>query len=76
VQAVIVSLKKLGSARVRDDMASRYGVTGPSAQTAFGVGMAAIQKVAKGVKGEDAALNHALAPALWNYKPRSRRITA
>lgn len=67
-RAVVESLKRLGTQRVRDDMSKRYGITGPSASTAFGVGMAAIQNVAKSAKGKDAARNHALATALWDWK--------
>ncbi|MGH7131711.1 MAG: DNA alkylation repair protein [Phycisphaerales bacterium] len=67
-RSIVDALKRLGTQRVRDDMANRYGITGPSASTAFGVGMAAIQKVAKGAKSKDATRNHALAAALWDWK--------
>jgi 3-methyladenine DNA glycosylase AlkD len=59
VAEVIASLKRLGSQRILDDMKNRYGIlTAPG--MAFGVGMGAMQKLAKSI-GQD----HALALALW-----------
>lgn len=77
VDAIVSSLRRLGSKRVRDDMADRYGIRLPDPDMAFGVGMGAIQKVAKahvrkGAAG--AAWNHALAAGLWEtgwYEARS-----
>lgn len=68
VGSVLAALEPLRSQRIRDDMAKRYGIVGPSASTAFGVSMSVIQKLAKGVKGRDKAENHALAAALWGHK--------
>jgi len=56
VQEVVAKLKRLGSKRARDGMA-RFAI--PS-DRAFGMSMATIHKVAKGL-GRD----HALAEALW-----------
>ncbi|MGH9532746.1 MAG: DNA alkylation repair protein [Terriglobales bacterium] len=56
VRAVIASLKRLGTQRNREGMA-RYAI--PS-DKAFGVSMATMQKLAKGL-----GRNHALAAALW-----------
>jgi 3-methyladenine DNA glycosylase AlkD len=66
VHAVLASLRRLGSQRIRNDMKSRYGIVGPTAERAFGVGMAAMQKIAKTIRGKDIARNHELAAALWN----------
>lgn len=70
VKAILADLKALGSAASKKQMSERFGITGPSAETAFGVGMAEIQKVAKNVKTRgkehDPSHNHALAEALWN----------
>lgn len=57
VEAVLASLERLGSARVREEMPTRYGIR---AAKAFGVPMAKMQAVAKGL-GKD----HELAAALW-----------
>lgn len=57
VRQVLESLERQGSAKVREEQRTRYGIVTPKA---FGVPMAAIQKVAKTV-GRD----HALALALW-----------
>lgn len=67
-QAILASLKRLGSKRVRDDMKNRYGVVGPTAERAFGVSMANLKLVAK-----KAGRSHELAAALWateNYEAR------
>jgi 3-methyladenine DNA glycosylase AlkD len=57
VTAVVASLKRLGSEKVRDGMA-RYGI--PS-DKAFGVSVGALQKLAKRL-----GRNHDLAAALWD----------
>jgi 3-methyladenine DNA glycosylase AlkD len=57
VQAVVASLKRLGSKRTRDEMGPRYGIF---TDKAFGVKMSQIQQVAKRV-----GRNHELAAALW-----------
>lgn len=65
---VLASLKKLGSKRLRDDMGKRYGITGPSAEQAFGVSMSNIKQL-----GKRLGRSHALAAALWetgNYEAR------
>ena len=67
VAAVVASLKKLGSAKVREEMGTRYGIHLPDPRKAFGVKMAAMQKVAKGAKRKDAEWNHALAAALRGH---------
>ncbi len=58
VQAALSSLERLGSQRIRDEMAPRYGIHAPKA---FGVPMAGIQQVAKRL-----GRNHELAEALWD----------
>ena len=76
VASIVASLKKLGSAKVRDEMATRYGIQLPDPSKAFGVKMAAMQKVAKGARGKDAAHNHELAAALWDTGWYEARMVA
>ncbi|MEK6703207.1 MAG: DNA alkylation repair protein [Planctomycetota bacterium] len=67
-RAILASLKRLGTKRVRDDMKKRYGIVGPTAEAAFGVSMANLKLVAK-----QAGTSHELAAALWatgNYEAR------
>jgi 3-methyladenine DNA glycosylase AlkD len=68
VRAVLASLKRLGSRRVRDEMGPRYGV---HTDKAFGVPMAAIQRVAKRL-----GKNHDLAAALWDTGWYEARLLA
>jgi len=66
VNAVLVSLQRLSSARVREEMSSRYGIV---TKDAYGVRMRDMQDVAKKL-----GRNHALALALWdtgNYEART-----
>lgn len=65
---VVASLERLGNKRTREEMATRYGIVTPRA---FGVPMAGMQKVAKGL-GTD----HALAGALWDTGSYEARIVA
>lgn len=66
VEAVVASLQRLGSQRVREDMSKRYGIHLPDPDKAFGVPVGKIQQLAKRVKADgDAARNHELAAALW-----------
>ena len=59
VRNVVNMLKRLGSKRSVEEMATRYGIhTRPG--MAFGVGMSAMQKLAKSI-----GRNHQLALALW-----------
>ncbi|MCI0376000.1 MAG: DNA alkylation repair protein [Gemmataceae bacterium] len=58
VEAVVASLKRLGSKRTRDDMGSRYGI---HTDKAFGVPVGKIQQLAKPL-----GRNHELAAALWD----------
>lgn len=76
VESIVDTLRALGTQRVRDDMRDRYGVTGKTAEAAFGVGMAAMQKVAKGIRTKDAGQNHALALALWETGHYEARMVA
>jgi 3-methyladenine DNA glycosylase AlkD len=73
VERILASLKRAGSERVRDDMQPRYGIV---ADKAFGVGMAAMQKIAKQSRNKDAARNHALAEALWQTGWYEARLIA
>src|SRR5262245_17914270 len=66
VQSVLASLKRLSSARIREEMSSRYGIV---TKDAYGVRMRDLQAVAKKL-----GRNHALALALWdtgNYEART-----
>lgn len=76
VDAVVEMLRGLGSARVRNDMGTRYGVTGGTARTAFGVGMGAMQKLAKEIRSKDPEQNHALALELWETGQYEARMVA
>jgi 3-methyladenine DNA glycosylase AlkD len=71
VESVIASLKRLGDKRTRDQMGPRYGIHLPDPSKAFGVGMAALQKVAKGL-GQD----HEMAVALWKSGWYEARLLA
>jgi 3-methyladenine DNA glycosylase AlkD len=66
VESVLASLKRLSSARIREEMSSRYGIV---TKDAYGVRMRDMQDVAKKL-----GRNHALAFALWdtgNYEART-----
>jgi 3-methyladenine DNA glycosylase AlkD/uncharacterized protein YdhG (YjbR/CyaY superfamily) len=66
VASVLAILKKLGDARFREEMSSRYGIVTPDA---FDVRMNEMQRLAK-----ELGRNHALALALWetgNYEART-----
>lgn len=67
-QDVLASLRRLASARIRDEMVPRYG---NHAAKALGVPMGAMQRLAKGL-GTD----HALAAALWQTGWYEARIVA
>lgn len=58
VQAVLTSLERLGTKRIREDMARRYGIY---TSKAFGVSMANMNLLAKRL-----GRNHELAAALWD----------
>lgn len=68
VESVLNELRSISSKKIRDEMGPRYGI---HTEKAMGVGMAAMQKVAKSFKlksrGDEAAMkrNHELALALW-----------
>jgi 3-methyladenine DNA glycosylase AlkD len=56
--------------RMRANMGARFGITGPTADTAFGVPVGRMRTIAKQVRGpgrtpQDAVRNHALAEELW-----------
>jgi 3-methyladenine DNA glycosylase AlkD len=75
VASILQSLKRLGSKRGREEMGPRYGIAGPTAATAFGVSMRAIQKLAKDLVKER-GLDHALALALWETGQYEARALA
>ena len=58
VQTVLASLERVSSAKVREDMSTRYGI---HTKKAFGVMMRDMQKIAKSI-----GVNHELALALWD----------
>lgn len=68
VGAVLASLERHGTPRVLDEMGPRYGI---HVSKAFGVPMAVIQKIAKGL-GRD----HELAGALWDSGWYEARLLA
>jgi len=70
---LLSSLKRLASKRVLDDMGNRYGI---HTKKAFGVGMAAMQKVAKSAKTKDSTRNHQIAAALWKTDWYEARMVA
>lgn len=57
VKMTLAALERLGNSRVLDDMSSRYGIF---AKKAYGVSMANMLKLAKGI-----GRNHELAVGLW-----------
>jgi len=71
VAAALAALKRGGSSKVRADMASRYGVVGPTASTAFGTPMGHVRLLAKRL-GRD----HDLAAALWATGQYEARMLA
>ncbi|MBC8108680.1 MAG: DNA alkylation repair protein [Anaerolineae bacterium] len=73
VKTILAALKRAGSKRIRDEMQPRYGIV---TDKAFGVGMSAMQKIAKSVRGKDAARNHDLADALWKTGWYEARMVA
>jgi 3-methyladenine DNA glycosylase AlkD len=68
VQAVLASLERVGSAKVREDMSTRFGI---HTNKAFGVMMGDMQKVAKNI-----GVNHELALALWDTGWYEARMVA
>jgi len=68
VREVLGRLERRGSARIREDMRSRYGIIAPKA---YGVPMGEIQRLGK-VLGRD----HALATALWDTGWYEARLLA
>lgn len=76
VRQVLVSLRRHASPRVRQDMGTRYGIVGPSAEAALGVPMAALLAIGKAARVKDPARNHQLALALWNEGLYESRMVA
>jgi 3-methyladenine DNA glycosylase AlkD len=71
VDAVVASLERLGSSRVREDMSERYGILLPDPSRAFGVPVGKIQQVAKSL-----GTSHELAAALWQSGWYEARLLA
>jgi len=69
---VVAALKNLGSASARAAMGTRFGIRGPTAESAFGVPMAAIQRTVRRARSKDPARDHALALDLWNWQGPGR----
>ena len=68
IEAVLASLKRLGNNKTRDDMLPRYGIV---SNKAFGVPMAAMLKLAKGL-----GRSHELAAGLWETGWYEARMVA
>ena len=68
VQTVLASLERVSSAKVREDMSTRYGI---HTKKAFGVMMRDMQKIAKSI-----GVNHELALALWDTGWYEARMVA
>jgi 3-methyladenine DNA glycosylase AlkD len=68
VADILARLERLGSKRVRDEMATRYGI---HAKKAFGVKVAQLHTIAKPHRGD-----HALALALWKTGVYEARMVA
>jgi len=68
VQAVLASLERAGSTKVRAEMSTRYGIY---TDNAFGVMMRDMQAVAKSI-----GTNHELALALWDTGTYEARMVA
>ncbi len=68
VRAVLRDFERLGSARIRGEMASRYGITAPDA---FGIRVAKLHEIGKRL-GRD----HDLADALWQSGVYEARMLA
>lgn len=69
VAAALARLERHASAKFRDDMAKRYGIT--TRDRTLGVPMARIQKLAK-----DLGPDHPLAAALWRSRVYEGRMLA
>jgi len=70
VKTTLEKLKRLGTLRTRESL-SRYGITGPTAETAFGVSVGEVRAVGKEITKRNGGPNHELALALWetgNYE--------
>ncbi len=88
VDQLLGQLKKLGSKPMKARMGERFGVTGVTAETAYGTPMGQIQKLAKGLhragpgggkkgtEAEDAAWRHELAERLWRTGQYEGRMLA
>ncbi|MFT3685024.1 MAG: DNA alkylation repair protein [Phycisphaerales bacterium] len=66
---LLQTLRAEADPRMRANMGPRFGITGPTADTAFGMSVGRIRAIAKQARGrgktaEDAARNHALAAEL------------
>ena len=68
VQAVLASLERVSSAKLREEMSTRYGI---HTNKAFGVMMRDMQKIAKSI-----GANHELALALWDTGWYEARMVA
>src|SRR5262245_2473582 len=69
VPSIVETLKGLGSERFRADMSARFGIR--TAETTYGVSLADIQKLAKGL-----GRSHDLAAGLWKMRCYEARLLA
>ncbi len=72
--AAVASLKRLGSKRVMDDMANRYGIR--TKDKVFGVPVGKIQQLGKSMTRGGRERDHELAEALWQTGVYEGRMLA
>lgn len=78
---VLAMLKSRGDLRIREQMSKKFGITGHSASTAYGIRVGELRALAKSLRGRgksptDAARNHKLALELWNTGNYEARLLA
>lgn len=71
VETILAALKRLGNKKTRDDMGTRYGIVGPTAEKSFGVPMAKMLKLSK-----ELGRSHDLALGLWETGWYEARMVA
>lgn len=79
VRSTLAALQHHADPKISEQMQRQFGIKGSVAQSAFGLRMADVQKVAKSIKKRgkaNAEWNHALALALWETAQYEARMVA
>ncbi len=80
-KSILAFLQPKRDARFRARMSERFGITGTTANTAYGISVSELRKLAKTLRGRgrteaDALRNHALAQQLWETGQYDARLLA